>query len=87
MANTPSAGKRARQSERRRQHNASLRSRMRTRIKQVLKAVASGEREQAQAAYRQATSLIDSGVGKGLLHKGKANRQKSRLNAHVRDMA
>ena len=87
MANIKSAAKRARQSEQRRQHNASLRSRMRTYIKRVMKAVTGGEREAAQAAYREAVSLMDSSVGKGLLHKNKAARHKRRLNAHIRNMA
>ncbi len=87
MANIKSAAKRARQNEKRRQHNASLRSRMRTCVKRVLKAVASGEREAAQTAYREAVPALDVGVSKGLLHKNKATRYKRRLNAHVRDMA
>ena len=87
VANIKSAVKRVRQHEKRRRHNASLRSRMRTFIKRVLKAVATGERDQAQAAYREAVPVIDASVGKGLLHKNKAARHKSHLNARVRDMA
>ena len=86
MANTQSAGKRARQNETRRLHNASLRSRLRTYIKRVLKAVAEGDHDKAQAAYREAVPVIDSGVGKGLLHKNKAARHKRRLNVRVRSL-
>ena len=86
LANTPSAGKRVRQNQTRRLHNTGLRSRFRTYIKRVLKAVAAGEREKAQAAYREAVPVIDAGVGKGLLHKNKAARHKRHLNARIRGM-
>ncbi len=87
MANTQSAGKRARQGEKRRLHSAGLRSRLRTYVKRVFKAVADGDHDKAQAAYREAVPVIDAGVGKGLLHKNKAARHKRRLNARIRDLA
>ncbi len=87
MANIASAKKRARQSEKRRAHNAALRSRLRTFIKKVILAVESGDLEQAQAAYRAAVPIIDSSVNKGLIHKNKAARSKSRLNARVKALA
>lgn len=86
MANIKSAIKRARQNEKLRQHNASARSMYRTFIKNVRKAVNEGNHEAAQAAYRKAQPVIDKAAGKGLIHKNKAARIKSRLNAHVKAM-
>lgn len=87
MANTAQARKRARQAESHRQHNASLRSRMRTSIKGVIKALDGGDVEAAQSAYRSMVPQVDSMVGKGLLHKNAAARFKSRLNARVKALA
>lgn len=84
MANIASAKKRALQSEKNRVHNAALRSRLRTFIKKVILAVESGNVEQAQTAFRAAVPIIDSSVNKGLIHKNKAARSKSRLNARVK---
>lgn len=86
MANTPQAKKRARQSEQRRQHNASRRSAMRTFIKKVLKAIASGDKTAAQTAFQKAEPVIDRTARKGLIHPNKAARHKSRLNQHIRNM-
>lgn len=86
MANIKSAAKRARQSVKRRAHNMALRSRMRTQIKQVLKAIESGDKTAAQAAYKDAVPVIDSMVMKGIIHKNKAARHKSRLNTRVRGL-
>jgi small subunit ribosomal protein S20 len=83
VANIKSAEKRARQGEERRKHNMALRSRMRTRIKQVIKAIESGDKEAAQASYRQAVPVIDSMTGKGIIHRNKAARHKSRLNKRI----
>jgi small subunit ribosomal protein S20 len=87
MANTAQAKKRARQAEKSRIRNASQRSNMRTFIKRVLAAAESGDKEQAQAAFKAVVSTIDSAVTKGLIHKNKAARSKSRLNTKVRAMA
>ena len=87
MANSRQATKRARQGERRRQHNAALRSRMRTYIKRALKAIESGDKQAAEAAYRDALPHIDSSAGKNLIHANKAARHKSRLNARIRAMS
>ncbi len=87
MANSKQSAKRARQAEVRRQHNVALRSRMRTAIKAVLKAVQEGNAEAASAAYKDAVPRIDTMVNKGLVHKNKAARTKSRLNARVRGIA
>ena len=87
MANSPQAKKRARQSEKRRSHNASLRSLVRTVIKKVDAAVISGDAEQARSAYDSAVPVIDRLADKGIIHKNKAARHKSRLNAQVKALA
>ncbi|MEM6985516.1 MAG: 30S ribosomal protein S20 [Pseudomonadota bacterium] len=87
MANTAQARKRARQAETHRQRNASLRSRMRTSIKGVIKAIDGGDAEAARSAYRAMVPHVDGMVGKGLLHKNTAARYKSRINARVKALA
>ena len=87
MANSPQAKKRARQAEKRRSHNASLRSLVRTVIKKVNAAVSTGDIEQAKAAYASAVPVIDRMADKGIIHKNKAARHKSRLNAQVKALA
>ena len=87
MANTPQAKKRARQAEKSRIRNAGQRSNLRTFIKKVIAAVHTGDKEKAQEAFKTAMSVIDSAVTKGLIHKNKAARNKSRLNNKVRAMA
>ncbi len=84
MANTPSAAKRARQAEQRRARNASRRSILRTYIKKVVRAIEAKDKDAAQAAYSQAVPIIDRMVTQGIIHKNKAARHKSRLNAGVR---
>lgn len=87
MANSQQAAKRARQATQRRAHNVTLRSMARTAIKKVINAVQSGDKAAAQAAYTAAVPVIDRVADKGIMHKNKAARHKSRLNAHVRAMA
>ena len=87
MANTAQAKKRARQAEKSRIRNAGQRSNLRTYIKKVTTAVESGEKTVAQEAYNTAVPIIDAAVSKGLIHKNKAARNKSRLNKRVCDMA
>ncbi|MFD2231562.1 30S ribosomal protein S20 [Alkalimarinus sediminis] len=84
MANSPSSKKRARQQEKRRQHNASQRSMVRTYIKKATAKIASGNYEEAQAAFQAAVPAVDSMVNKGILPKNRAARIKSRLNARVK---
>ena len=84
MANSAQAKKRARQNEKRRQHNAGLRSMVRTYIKKVDTAVAGGDYSAATEAYNQAVPVIDRMANKGILHKNKAARHKSRLNTAIR---
>lgn len=87
MANIKSAKKRARQAEKRRRHNAGLRSMVRTYIKKVVLAIESGNKETAQKAYLEAVPVIDRMVTKGIIHKNKAARHKSRLSDHIKDLA
>lgn len=87
MANSPQAKKRARQNEKARKHNASMRSMGRTYLKKVLSAIQSGDKAAAQAAYSSAVAVIDRIADKGLIHKNKAARHKSRLNAKLKAMA
>lgn len=87
MANSRQATKRARQGERRRQHNATLRSRMRTYLKKAVKAIEAGDKQAAESAYKEAVPLIDSSAGKNIIHANKAARHKSRLSARIRAMS
>ena len=84
MANSPQAKKRARQSEKRRNHNASLRSMVRTMIKKVNMAISTGDAAAAKAAYDSAVPVIDRMADKGIIHNNKAARHKSRLTAHIK---
>ncbi|MDG1033530.1 MAG: 30S ribosomal protein S20 [Luminiphilus sp.] len=87
MANSPQARKRAKQNDKKRAHNASLRSLVRTKMKQVLAAIGTGEHGSAQDAYNQAVPVIDRMANKGIINKNKAARHKSRLNAKVKALA
>lgn len=87
MANTAQARKRARQAEKHRVHNASLRSALRTACKGVVKAIGSKDKAQAVAAYEKAVPMIDKMARKGFIDKNKAARQKSRLNAQIKTLA
>lgn len=87
MANSRQAAKRARQAEVSRQLNMSQRSRYRTLIKAVLKAVQKGDKKAATDAWRQCEPVLDRYAGRGLLHKNKAARHKSRINARIKALA
>ncbi len=87
MANSSQARKRARQAEQRRVHNQTLRSRMRTAIKKARAAVASGNAQAANEAFRTAVPTIDTMVSKGILPKNTAARYKHRLNASIKKIA
>ncbi len=86
MANTKQAKKRVRQAEKHRQHNASMRSMLRTYIKKVLAAIGTGDQNKALASLQEATPVIDRMVNKGIIHKNKAARHKSRLTAHIKKL-
>lgn len=84
MANSLQARKRARQSEVRRRHNASFRSMVRTQIKKVDSAIEGGDHAKAVEAYNTAVPVIDRMADRGIIHKNKASRHKSRLNTAVK---
>ena len=84
MANSPQAKKRARQNEARFQINKARRSRIRTFLRKVEEAIASGDKEAATAALRAAQPELMRGVTKGVFHKNTAARKMSRLAARVK---
>lgn len=84
MANSAQAKKRARQSDKRRRQNASQRSEVRTHIKKIVAAIASKDKAAAVAAYALSVPVIDKMADKGIIHKNKAARHKSRLNAQIK---
>lgn len=87
MANSPQARKRARQNDKRRDHNAALRTKFRSFIKRVVAAIASGDKTKATEAYKEAQPVIDNLSNKGIIHKNKAARHKSRLGQQIKNMA
>jgi len=84
VANTPQAKKRARQNEKNRKHNTSLRSMTRTYMKKVQVQIESGNYEEALAAFKAAQPIMDSMVNKGIFAKNKVARQKSRMSAKIK---
>lgn len=84
MANIASAKKRARQSEKNRARNVAQRSMIRSTIKKVVKAVAAKDKAAALAAYAEMAPVLDRYANKGMIHKNKAARHKSRLTAHIK---
>lgn len=87
MANSPQAKKRARQNDKARAHNASLRSMVRTYLKKVVYAIQAGDVEAAKTAYAAAIPVLDRVADKGIFHKNKASRHKSRLNAQIKALS
>lgn len=87
MANIASARKRARQAEKHRQHNAALRSELRSAIRNVRKAIAAGDKKAARNVLQSAAGIIDSIADKRIIHKNAAARHKSRLAARIKAMA
>lgn len=87
MANSAQARKRALQAVSRRERNMAQRSLVRTHIKRVRKAIVTGDQSNAQAAFKAAVPVIDRMAGKGQIHRNKAARHKSRLNAQIKAMA
>lgn len=84
MANSAQARKRARQNNSRRTHNASQRSMVRTLIKRVQAAIAGGDKDASNKAYRDAVPVLDRMADRNIIHKNKAARYKSRLNSQCR---
>ena len=87
MANIASARKRARQAEKRRVHNMSLRTAVRSAIKNVKKAVAAGDKSAAERAMQESQGVIDRIAAKGVLHRNAANRNKSRLSRAIKALS
>lgn len=87
MANSPSARKRIRQTERRTEVNKARRSRIRTFLRKVEEAIASGDAAAAAAALKAAQPEIMRGVTKGVIHKNAASRKVSRLAQRVKALA
>ncbi|MBN3727202.1 30S ribosomal protein S20 [Burkholderia sp. Ac-20379] len=86
MANSAQARKRARQAAKANSHNSALRSKFRTAIKAVRKAVDAGDQAKAAELFKAATKTIDTIADKKIVHKNKAARQKSRLSAAVKGL-
>lgn len=84
MANSPQAKKRARQNERRFDVNKARRSRIRTYLRRVEEAIATGDGEAAGSALRQAQPELMRGVSKGVVHRNTAARKMSRLSSRVK---
>ncbi|MGL4279057.1 MAG: 30S ribosomal protein S20 [Albidovulum sp.] len=87
MANSPQSKKRARQNERRQDVNKARRSRIRTFLRKVEEAIASGSYEAAVAALRAAQPEMARGVAKGVVHKNTLARKISRLTSRVKSLA
>lgn len=86
MANIKSAKKRAVQSAKHRQHNASCRSMVRTFVKKVYVAIAAGDKKAAQNAFSAMQPIVDRQASKGVIHKNKAARHKSNLISQINTM-
>ena len=84
MANIKSAQKRAKQTVVRNARNAAQRSMLRTAVKKVLKALEANDAAGAQAAFAVAEPILDRYSSRGLIHKNKAARHKSRLTARIK---
>jgi len=87
LANTAQAKKRVRQAEKSRQRNVGQRSTVRSAIKKVVNTLATGDQAQSQTALTAAVPVIDAMARKGLIHKNKAARHKSRLNQRLRALS
>lgn len=87
MANTAQSRKRARQSEKRREHNAALRTSFRSAVKKAQKAIVAGDKAGAARLFSAATSALDRIADKKVIHKNKAARHKRRLAAEIKALA
>ena len=86
MANIKSAKKRAKTNEIRRQRNRKVKDNLKKNIKNFYKAVESGDREEAKAAYNQTSKRLDQAAAKHVIHKNKASRKKSQLSKAFREI-
>ena len=87
MANTKSAEKRAREAIERRARNVAHRSKVRSAVRKVVTAIQSGNKAEAAAALKAASPVIDAMARKGIIHRNKAARHKSRLAAQIKALA
>ena len=87
MANSKQAAKRSKQANKQRAANMSLRTTLRSAIKKVQKAIATGDAKAAEAAFKSEQSTIDAIADKRIIHKNKAARHKSRLAQQVKALA
>ncbi|MGH8745967.1 MAG: 30S ribosomal protein S20 [Burkholderiales bacterium] len=87
MANIASARKRARQAEKRRTHNMSMRTAVRSAIKSVKKAIVAGDKPAAERVLQASQSVIDRVASKRVLHRKAADRHKSRLSRAIKALA
>ncbi len=87
MANTKSAEKRAREAVARRTQNVAHRSKVRSAVRKVIEAIRAGKKQEAAAALKDASPVIDAMARKGIIHRNKAARHKSRLASQVKAMA
>lgn len=86
LANSAQAKKRARQAEKSRQHNTSLRSKMRTMIKAVRESIDKKDKKAAADNFKRATKTMDNMVNKGISHANTIARYKSRLNKAIKSL-
>ena len=87
MANSAQARKRAIQAEKQRARNASLKTTFRTAVKKTVKAINAGDQKTAQDIFKEAVKIMDRIADKGVFHKNKAARHKSRLSQRIKNMA
>jgi small subunit ribosomal protein S20 len=86
MANTKSAEKRAREAIERRARNVAHRSKVRSAVRRVVEAIRAGNKAEAQAALKAAAPVIDAMARKGIIHRNKAARHKSRLASQIKSL-
>jgi small subunit ribosomal protein S20 len=86
MANTKSAEKRAREAGIRRARNMAHRSKVKSAVRKVIEAIRTGKKDEAQAALKAAAPVIDAMARKGVIHRNKAARHKSRLAGQIKAM-
>lgn len=87
MANSAQARKRAIQAEKQHARNARLKTTFRTAVKKTVRAINAGDQKTAQDIFKEAVKIIDRIADKGVFHKNKAARHKSRLSQRIKNMA
>ena len=84
MANSAGSKKRARQAVKRNKHNSQIRAKVRTFVKKVVAAIASGDKKEATSDFIKMQKNVDQAVSKGLMHRNQAARKKSRLSSQIK---